>query len=638
MTIVPRFLAVGLINTAVGGLTVMFGLLAGLGDYAANAAGYAVGLLFAYGMHRRWTFAITAPTNLAEAGRFALAVALSYLANFAILYLGRSAGFAGSPFVHAAAIVIYTCVFFVLSRRFVFVEAHKYDDLRGSWRQSWTVWLLIAASIVAWLFLYRIRLSHDLYWQFWIARQMLGGAKLYADIWEINPPLWFWSAMPLQWLAQHTSVAWQSLLVAQVIAMGAVSVWLVGRLIDLPNKIESALLLLAQFWVITIIPLADIGQRDHLALIASLPYAALIARRREGGSVSLPIAIVVGVIGGYGFALKHYFVLIPLILEIWLWVKLRREWRPWRPELFILVTLALIYTASIFLLTPEFFTEMVPMVRLAYEQYNNSYIGLIGNFWVVWWLAVTAYLVIVRRTWLRFLPNNYYAFFQALAIVFACFLVCYFTQQKGWYYHSVPATGALAFGLVLALYAMRHDRNLWLWIGVLLLAIPASTLLTPRPANHSLAPLSEQLLRDVPQGEPVFVATTMPRLAWPTVERFGLVWSSRAFVLWMLPAVAKAKVSGRTTPELEHLSEMVVQTTSQDIRCHPPARIIFQRVSFASGSGAAFELRDFLLSDEALRHFIEEHYELRPSPRPVYVYQRRHPIAGLKTAHCRKIH
>jgi hypothetical protein len=36
-----------------------------------------------------------------------------------------------------------------------------------------------------------IPLTHDVVWQLWIARQLLQGAEIYRDIWEVNPPLWF---------------------------------------------------------------------------------------------------------------------------------------------------------------------------------------------------------------------------------------------------------------------------------------------------------------------------------------------------------------------------------------------------------------------------------------------------------------
>lgn len=468
---------------------------------------------------------------------------------------------------------------------------------------------------------------------------MLGGTKLYAEIWEVNPPLWFWSALPSQWLAQHTGIAWQSLLMGQVLLLGAMSAWLVARLIHSPRMVDQAAMMLAQFWLVTIVPLADIGQREHLALIVSLPYAVLIARRHEAVPVSSLMAVGVGLLGAYGFALKHYFVVIPLMLEIWLLLNLRGNWRPWRPELIVLAVSALIYAVSVMLFAPEFLTVMVPMVRMAYDGFKVSPIMVVAQPWVMFWLATGIFLYSQRHNLSRKEMRDRHAFFQVFMIVASGFAFAYFLQQKGWFYQSVPVTGALAMGLALVLMtSFRQMPGAWPWIGAMLLALPASTILTPRPASLPIAHLSEQVLGDIPAGEPVFVAAIGPRLAWPTVEMHRLVWISRTFGLWMLPAVVKVQFSGHATPEFERLADKILQATSQDIRCHPPTKIVIQRAPIASQGSATFGIREFLLRDAPLRRAIEQDYELRPGPSSVYIYQRRHPRAGLVDPRCRAIY
>ena len=41
----------------------------------------------------------------------------------------------------------------------------------------------------------------DVAWQLWIAGRMHAGANLYRDIIEVNPPLWFWMAAPIDRIA-----------------------------------------------------------------------------------------------------------------------------------------------------------------------------------------------------------------------------------------------------------------------------------------------------------------------------------------------------------------------------------------------------------------------------------------------------
>src|SRR5947209_13743091 len=58
----------------------------------------------------------------------------------------------------------------------------------------------------------------DVAWQLWIAGRIHAGAHLYRDIVEVNPPLWFWMALPVDWLAGLFRLRPEAVL---VLAMGA---------------------------------------------------------------------------------------------------------------------------------------------------------------------------------------------------------------------------------------------------------------------------------------------------------------------------------------------------------------------------------------------------------------------------------
>jgi len=115
-----RFALVGVINTAIGFAAILLGLRLGLGDYAANATGYGLGLGVSYVLNRSWTFRAANVPSVAEFGRFAAAFGLAYGANLGVLGLGRAAGLAGQPLLHLAGLGIYSVLFFVLSRTIVF--------------------------------------------------------------------------------------------------------------------------------------------------------------------------------------------------------------------------------------------------------------------------------------------------------------------------------------------------------------------------------------------------------------------------------------------------------------------------------------------------------------------------------------
>lgn len=115
-----RFVVVGVLNTLVG-LAVIYGCkyFLGLGDLAANIAGYAVGLTVSFVLNSSWTFGYTGP-KLAAAARFLAVFAVSYVVNLGtVMGLIHLAG-ANSYLAQAAGMPVYTICFYLLSRAYAF--------------------------------------------------------------------------------------------------------------------------------------------------------------------------------------------------------------------------------------------------------------------------------------------------------------------------------------------------------------------------------------------------------------------------------------------------------------------------------------------------------------------------------------
>src|SRR3546814_16945394 len=76
-------------------------------------------------------------------------------------------------------------------------------------------------------------------------------------------------------------------------------------------------------------------------------------------------ATLVGCLAAFGFALKHYFVLAPILLELWLLMGAKRNWRPFRPETVTLAACAVASAVSIPYSTPDYLDNVVPVVATA---------------------------------------------------------------------------------------------------------------------------------------------------------------------------------------------------------------------------------------------------------------------------------
>jgi multisubunit Na+/H+ antiporter MnhC subunit len=400
-------------------------------------------------------------------------------------------------------------------------------------------WIAGLATLVLAVLLRAIPLTHDVVWQLWIARQLLQGAEIYRDIWEVNPPLWFWSAMPVVSAGDVMGLAPSRLLIALICAVAALSAMLVGKLSGLSGTRQTLLMLIC-LGIMLIMPIYDFGQREQLALICSLPYAALVACRSRGSVVANGLAATVGLMAAYGFALKHYFVLVPVMLEAWLFLRSRNIWRPVRPETVLLALSAIVYAAAVVLLAPGFLKTVVPMVEVAYNGNIILWDSVLVRPWVCFWMAGSAFFAVYQRRHPGIDPLT-----QVLLITAIAFAIGYFAQHKGWAYHSIATSGALC--VALGAYIARTKAVLPAVSGLIVLSyavfLPWNMGVYKNPAE----PESERILRQVPAGEPVMAIAVDPRWMWPLIEKYGLLWPSRLYSYWMIPTLTQVCRRGRWT-------------------------------------------------------------------------------------------
>lgn len=437
----------------------------------------------------------------------------------------------------------------------------------------WPELLAIGSIALTWFLMRSIPVSHDVVWQLWIARQMLSGVKLYGDIVEPNPPLWFWAAIPIQRAAELLKVEPRHAMVAATFVYIAASTIAMSALISDFGARRRAALLALTVTATTVLSIADFEQREHLALIAAMPYIFLIARRAKGGEVHWLLAFAVGALSAYGFALKHYFALVPFFLEIWLIWELRRKWTPFRPETLTLLGAALSYLAAIYFLAPDFLTRIVPMLALAYSGFNATWNHVLFKPFVPFWLV--AGLVFVS------LKQRPHPIAVAAAISGFAFVLAYFAQQKGFEYHAVAATGALsvALGSLLVFHPpARYALAALLTVVILAIARGPYGNVSERQTLH--------LLQGMAPGKTVMMLAVNPSTIWPMVEDRGLKWPSRHFASWMLATFAKEmRKNGRLSPALASMAQDVRTDTVNDLSCNPPDLIIVDDLIGTKASG-----------------------------------------------------
>jgi hypothetical protein len=441
----------------------------------------------------------------------------------------------------------------------------------------------------------------DVTWQLWIGHQLSGGVRLYRDIIETNPPLWFWMSVPIDWLSMLIHVRLDHLLILVIGCFAALSLVATDRILPPMARPRRALLLVFSALVLLAVPWLEFGQREHIALIAALPYAALVAARRTERPVAMMLALLVGIGAGLGFALKHYFLLVPILLELWLLTAQGRKWRPFRPETIGMLAVGALYAAAFAIWAADYLKVALPLILMAYGVTGAERLFDLFQPAVLVALATLALLAAYLRT-LRPEP-----FVEALMVAGLGFGAAYFIQAKGWSYQAVPLVGCAAVALIAALTSAVKPPRIFALAAPSLVFLPfwisAHEAMRPnlpaRDVDHAVAGLHA--------GDSVGFIGTDPSLGWTTTLQRGFAYPSRYNGFWMMRAIVRNEALGSPNPSLSQLGRRVVRETVHDFRCLPPKRIIVARPTPEAAKAGDFDILRFFLRDpqfgELLSHY-----------------------------------
>lgn len=465
-------------------------------------------------------------------------------------------------------------------------RAFRKLDLARCWPEVSVAGIWLVALIALWA----MPVSHDVVWQLWVARQMNAGVGLYTWIMEVNPPLWYWMAQPVDLLAVWSGVPAATLLVAIVFALIAASLTLVAVLIaELPTW-QRAWILGGMLGVLVGVCLSDFAQREHLALIGLIPYALLQARRAQGGRVTWWLSLLVGLLATPMIALKHYFILAPVLLEAWLLWRQRRAWRPLRPETLVLAFGAAVYAAAVLLFARQYITSLVPLLQLSYGDLRSAMARVFINRMTLMLPIAALYFWYFRR--------ELTASVQVLVVLGVAFLASYWLQFKGWGYHIDPVVSCIILA-VMAHLATRPALPKLRWSEIVAAAlipiISVGPVVVEGPYFNAYARAANRLLEPAQPGMTAMMLTTKPTKIWPMAEDRGLIWPSRYFHFWMMQSVANSQLSGQPLkPALAEYMERIRLETVDDFLCNPPDILIddAQSIDFVD-----FNILDFFLEE-----------------------------------------
>lgn len=497
----------------------------------------------------------------------------------------------------------------------------------------------VAASCMAAMLCLLPAVGHDQLWCLYVAQRLLHGTKLYGpEILESNPPLIMWMLLVPAKVARATALPITFLFKLGVLLLEAVSAIasfkLIRRLYPTLTSTHLWGLIFAFITIFAALPARDFGQRDHLLAILCIPYvlAAALDATPSATRLNLPARLTIGIAAGIGLSLKPHHLLVPLILEAALLFKLRRL----RAEPVAILATCLTYLAAIRLSTPQYLTDILPILRDTYWAIGHlTFPQLIASAAELHILAITTLtLYITQRK-------------QTLTALFllagAASTVAYYLQGTGWYYQQIPALSFFACALCLQLLelAQRHPLQLPRWtppaaaaLSLLAVALTAHfsgyTLTRPFTFPDGLSNTPDPtFFSALPPGTPVAILTTVVDDSVPPIHTHNLLWAQRENNLWTLPAIlrnepapnsaATGPPSHRLTPaRLAELSRLQHLWMVEDLnRWHPPLVLVLRCQDPTVSCQILEDRHDDLLTwfsrDPAFREIWQHYHFLRSS-------------------------
>jgi hypothetical protein len=465
-------------------------------------------------------------------------------------------------------------------------------------------WICLGFFLISAAAALRIPLNQDAGAILQFSGRWLGGERLYLDLFDINPPMNF--ILSLIPAAASKAIGGAMVFPEFVVLLATAAILLAIRHARpiLPNKAGQELLAGTAIFALLAYPGDEFGQREHLLAILSLPYLVLAAARGDGKGGGRGTAIGIALLAFIGFALKPYFALVPLAVEIvvvWRtgFARYRRD-----PTAYVLMAAGILYLAATALFWPAYFTLVMPTVGRYYHSLDLSMLPkvLAGQQMAPLAIGLTI-LLLLRR---RFPVHPIVDITIAAAIGAILAAIC---QLKDWDYHFLTARMAVYAAAIGMLASVMARETVWdgprrtaiLSLGVLAIFMGKTFREELWPywgATNTFLPIIDRCAH----GQPVlwltqYIGPTSPVLSYSD-SKLAMPYMS----MWMLPDIYanERPVDGKlalhpidTAPEDERrLIDGVARDTARD---HP--RLILAARDDIGYHGAAFDYIAYLRRD-----------------------------------------
>jgi hypothetical protein len=272
------------------------------------------------------------------------------------------------------------------------------------------------------------------------AQMLLRGGIPYVDFVDINPPMIIYLSTIPATIAHlvdlHVIVVFKLMMGVLSFASVAMIFLILRRSMIVDKNWPYPAFVLVVIANIGLWVGREYGQREHIFLLTYLPFFFLRWRRWEGEKQST--AILTGCLASAGFCLKPYFLLMPLISELW-WLAKYKNWKCLlAPEILSSAFWVFAYCLH-FLLVPDTmrhaFFQQVAEYTLLQRRWNAPLwveAILVGRYWPGIFLAFIYTLIVA------FLFRKKHALIMPLIFFTLSAYANVLAQLKWWDYYKIP--------------------------------------------------------------------------------------------------------------------------------------------------------------------------------------------------------
>ena len=269
------------------------------------------------------------------------------------------------------------------------------------------------------------------------ATRMLSGKGLYTDLVDVNPPLIFLLNLLPAWLAKQAALPVPFIITGCILALPILSLKALWRFCGLPSesRITARLVAVALVYVLILYPGAEFSQREHLLLLATIPYLVNVHDYIAGAARSRRRRILETLVFAVMVCLKPYFVLLPAALEAAAFIAaFRRKGPSIRLEAWVLLATGLACLGGTIAFFPAYLARILPLAGHYYgiadaRLVANAFFGEEGRqLLMALALLLLLHVFWLRRPWLGLMLLATFALYLAAAL-----------QLKDWFYHFLPA-------------------------------------------------------------------------------------------------------------------------------------------------------------------------------------------------------